>query len=132
MSSPHWTDCGLCEYPVRRRCYMRNWPPQREHMGCKLGPEVHNRGWPAIEEGPRNPALDAPTAGLRVTPDKVTRKEPGIAKKPAVADRVVAGAKKLNQTQNVKKKPAGAMKCVTIVTKPGKKVQKKMASSFVR
>ena len=113
---------------------MRNWPPEKDHTGGNYGPQVHRQALPTVVEVNYDPEVRRLMPVVeRVMKKPAMRKKPAVRKKPAAVKRVVAVGTKTNPAKKVvKKKPAAAKKRVLEVTKPGKEVRKKPASSRVR
>ena len=108
-----WIRCAVCNWPVRKDCYTRGFPPERKHSGGSSAVCVHQEACPSVMEMETVPGLREATPGWQ-------------ADAPLTKSKV----KKRTTKQRVKKKPAQAMKMVVakearvVKTKPALKTSK--------
>ena len=88
----HWQVCGVCMFPVRRRCYVRNWVPEREHMGGNLNASVHHQALPTVCEVQKLPALQ------HLIPEEKASRPVSDTKKAKMAKKTPAAGKRVGST----------------------------------
>ena len=122
-----WIRCGVCNWPVRKDCYTRGFPPERKHSGDSLDAFVHQEACPSVVEMETVPGLREATPGWQanssLTVREVTKrktkqrgkKKPaeatkmGMAKKARVVKKTPAGKTSKNNALAMHKKPAKSM-----------------------
>ena len=100
--------------PVRTRCFMRHWPPERVHVMGNKAAELHDQGLPTVCEAEFIPGLK------ELLPHGSKLEEEDVMKKPAAH-----GSKK--PAAHVSKKPAAH-----VAKKPAAHVVKKPATHVVK
>ena len=120
-----WKLCGVCHTPVRARCYMRQWPPERDHISGNPSSVLHHQALPSIADVEYIPGLKENMPVLKQESSKVKKKPAAsVVKKPAASVVKKPAAHVIKKpSANVVKKPAAH-----VVKKPAGHVKKKPAA----
>ena len=116
--------------PVRTRCYMRHWPPERVHESGNKAAELHCQALPTVCEAEFIPVLkELLPRGSKLEEEDVMKKPAAhVSKKPAahVSTKPAAHVAK-KPAAHVSKKPAAH-----VAKKPAAHVVKQPATQVVK